>query len=33
VRQLEPVAENKVRAGFEVATDALAKLGERLPNG
>jgi putative oxidoreductase len=33
VRQLEPVAENRVRAGFEVATDALAKLGERLPNG
>lgn len=33
VRQLEPVAENKVRAGFEVATDALSKLSERLPNG
>jgi uncharacterized membrane protein YphA (DoxX/SURF4 family) len=32
VRQLEPVAENKVRAGVEVATEALSKLGERLPN-
>jgi uncharacterized membrane protein YphA (DoxX/SURF4 family) len=33
VRQLEPVAENKMRAGVEVATEALSKLGERLPNG
>jgi uncharacterized membrane protein YphA (DoxX/SURF4 family) len=32
VRQLEPVAGNKLRAGVEVATEALSKVGERLPN-
>jgi len=32
VRQLEPLAESTVQAGVEVATEALSKLGERLPN-
>ena len=32
-RQLEPLAESKVQAGVELATEALSKLGERLPDG
>jgi uncharacterized membrane protein YphA (DoxX/SURF4 family) len=32
VRQLEPLAESTVQAGVEVATEALSKLGEHLPN-
>ena len=31
-RQLEPLAESTVQAGVDVATDALSKLGEHLPN-
>ena len=32
-RQLEPLAGSKVQAGVELATEALSKLGERLPDG
>ncbi len=31
-RQLEPLAESTVQAGVEVATEALSKLSEHLPN-